>query len=146
MRIHGKIRLARETTRAPGNIRTTTRLLYYSKNGIFLLSSVSSWSSLALFIRHLSSLALFIFFVAASHLNTRCFTLNCMCKSLSSVLINAHCKIAARAPGNIRTTTPLQTLAVPSAPLTYPHIHVWYPPLSAFTRNVHISVNFSLPP
>ena len=26
------------------------------------------------------------------------------------------------------------------------HIQVWYPPLSVFTRNVHISVNFSLPP
>ena len=42
------------------------RVLHYSKNGIFLLSSVSSWSSLALFIRHLSSIALLIFFLAAS--------------------------------------------------------------------------------
>ena len=31
-------------------------------------------------------------------------------------------------------TTPLQTLAVPSARCTYPHIHVWYLPQSRFER------------
>ena len=47
---------------------------------------------------------------------------------------HTHCSLA----------TPLQSLTVPRATHTYPHIHVWYPPLSAFTRNPQCTFSLSV--